>query len=159
MSQIGGEAGKDLPAKKKSPFSGCLMIFGVFVVLMIVLVIVSNNTANKEREVASANASEAAEIFKRIDAATESKVKDACVAQVTTVAQNAAREIAGVKPKVYKVTSTSFSGPVEKVSLLHEKFAYEVNFTYNTLAADGTKMTDTRTCRVNDRFDFVELRR
>lgn len=157
MSEIGGAADAGQP-KKKSPFSGCLTIFGIFVVLMIVLVIVSSNNANKEREQAAADASEAAELSKQVDSSTQSKVKAACIAQVTTVAQNAAREIAGVKPKVYKVTSTSFSGDVEKVSLLHEKIAYEVNFTYNTLAADGTAMTDTRTCRVSDDFDFVELR-
>lgn len=158
MTQNGGEASQTAP-KKKGPFSGCLMLFGIVVVLFIILIVVSSNNANKQKEAAAASASEAAEISKRIDSSTEKKVKDACVEQVTSVAQNAAREIAGVKPKVYKVTSTSFRGPVEKVHLLHEDYAYEVNFTYNTVAADGTKMTDTRTCRVNDTFDFVELRR
>lgn len=158
MSQIGGAAGKDLPAKKKSPFSGCLMIFGVFVVLMIVLSIVSSNNAAKEREVASANASEAAEIAKRVDAATQTKVKDACVQHVNTVAKNAAREIAGVKPKYYTVTATSFQGTVEKVDLPYKKTAYEVGFTYTATHKDGTVNSTSRTCRVNPAFDFVELR-
>lgn len=158
MSQIGGAVGKVLPAKKKGPFSGCLMIFGIFVALMIVLSIVSSNTAAKEREVASANASEAAEISKRVDAATESKVKAACVQQVKTVAANASREIAGVKPKYYTITDTSFQGTVEKIDLPYKKTAFEVGFTYEATHKDGTINSTSRTCRVNPGFDFVELR-
>jgi hypothetical protein len=158
MTSNGGAAGKDLPAKKKSPFAGCLTIFAIFVALMIVLSIVSSNNEGKKREAAAVEASQAAERFKQVDSATESKVKAACVQQVNAVAKNAAREIAGVKPKYYTITATSFQGTVERVDLPYKKTAYEVGFTYEATHKDGTVNSTSRTCRVNPAFDFVELR-
>lgn len=152
-----GEASQTAP-KKKGPFSGCLMLFGIVVVLFIILVIVSGNNANKEREAAAADASALAEISKRVDGVTESKVRAACVQQVKTVAANAARKIAGVAPKYYEITDTSFQGAVEQVDLPYKKIAYEVPFTYEATHKDGTVNSTSRTCRVNPDFDFVELR-
>lgn len=155
-----GEASQTAP-KKKGPLSGCLVWLGIGVVLIIGLVVSSNMNANREKEaaaVASSEAAVAAEEFKRVDSATATKVKDACVQQVKTVAANAAREIAGVKPKFYSITATSFQGDVEQVSLLRNKSAYEVEFTYTATHRDGTVNTTTRTCRVTPDFDFVELR-
>lgn len=157
MSEIGGAADAEQP-KKKSPFSGCLTIFGIFVVLFIILIVVSSNNANRERAAATAAASEAAEISKRVDSATESKVKAACVQQVKAVAANAARKIAGVAPKYYEITDTSFQGAVEHVDLPYKKVAFEVSFTYEATHKDGTVSSTSRTCRVNPAFDFVELR-
>jgi hypothetical protein len=157
VTNTGGEAAGEQP-KKKSPFSGCLTIFGIFVVLLIVLSVVSSNNANKEREAAAADSSALAEISKRVDSATESKVKAACVQQVKTVAANAAREIAGVAPKYYEITGTSFQGAVEKVDLPYKKTAYEVPFTYEATHKDGAVNSTSRTCRVNPALDFVELR-
>lgn len=157
MTTNGGEAAGVQP-KKKSGCGGCAGIALTLVLLYIVLIIVSCN--NAKDDAAEKAASQPTFTGPPVITGTlATKVKNACIAQVTSVAQNAAREIAGVKPKVYSVKSTSFSGPVEEISLLHEDIAYEVNFTYVTLAADGTEMSDTRTCRVNDSFDFVELRR
>lgn len=158
MTETGGAAGNDLSAKKKGPSSGCLTIFGIVVVLLIVLSVVSSNNANREREAAAADASALAEISKQVSDTTATKVKDACVTQAKTVAANAGREIAGVQPKFYTIGSTSFSGDVEKINMLHEKIAYEVTFTYQAVHKDGTTNSTTRTCRVNDNFDFVELR-
>ncbi|SDT42556.1 hypothetical protein SAMN04489743_2859 [Pseudarthrobacter equi] len=117
--------------------------------------------ANREKEAASVASSEAAvaaEEFKRVDTSTATKVKEACVKQVKTVAANAARKIAGVAPKYYEITATSFRGDVEQVALLRNKSAYEVDFTYTATHKDGTVNTTNQTCRVSTDFGFVEMR-
>ncbi|WP_045729794.1 hypothetical protein [Pseudarthrobacter chlorophenolicus] len=157
MSQIGGEAAGAQP-KKKSPFSGCGILALVVIGLFIVLLVVSCNNTKEE----AAEFTESVSTFAPnpvITGAMATKVKDACVQQVETVAKNAAREIAGVKPKFYTIKSTSFGGDIEEVALLHEEIAYEVPFTYVTKHDDGSEQTTTRTCRVSDDFAFVELRR
>ena len=93
-----------------------------------------------------------------VDAALSAKVKQACIDQVNTVAKNAARKIADVPPKFYKVTSTSFSGDVEEVELPRKKIVYEVEFTYVTTHDAGEVLTTTQICRVNEALDFVDLR-
>jgi hypothetical protein len=48
-----------------------------------------------------------------VDAATTSKVKTACEAQLKAVAVGSGKEIAGVKTKPYEVDSVTFTGEVK----------------------------------------------
>jgi hypothetical protein len=94
----------------------------------------------------------------KVDSTLAAEVKQACIDQVNTVAKNAARKIANVPPKFYKVTATSFRGDVEQVELPREKIVYEIEFTYTTTHDTGEVLTTTQICRVNKALDFVELR-
>ncbi|WP_426938584.1 hypothetical protein ACQCSV_13575 [Pseudarthrobacter sp. S3] len=147
MSQIGGAAGKDLPAKKKSPFAGCLTIFAVFVVLMIVLVIVSNVNANKAADAKAAASASATPLVTPVDNATVSKVKKACEDQLRAVASSSKKHFSGVPDKPYDIVSVTFTGDVEQVNLPYKEIAWEVPTTWVSKVADGSTLTNRETCQ------------
>jgi hypothetical protein len=140
-----GEASQPAP-KKKGPFSGCLGIFMIFIVLAIVLVIVSNVIAN-DAATAKASASASPEAAVSVDSATVNKVKNACEAQLKAVAANSGRKIANVEPKPYEVVSVTFTGDVEEVALPYKEVAWEVPLSVTNKFPNGSTSTDTETCR------------
>ncbi|WP_427004164.1 hypothetical protein [Pseudarthrobacter sp. H2] len=145
MTDIGGAAEKDQPKKRKS---GCGLFALAVVLLFVVLIVVSCvNNANTPKANPYQFTPSATATAPSVDAATMSKVKSACEAQLKAVAANSGRAIANVAPKPYSIVSVTFTGEVKQVDLPYKEIAWEVPVTWVSKVADGSNLTTSQTCQ------------
>lgn len=146
MSEPGGEVAGEQP-KTKSGCSGCaLWAVGVVLILMIgIIVSCSINMAKPEANPYQYTPS--AEPVVSVDAATVTKVKSACEAQLRAVAASSKKHFTGVPDRPYDIVSIDFVGEVEQVDLLRKEIAWEVPVRSVSKVADGSLLTRTETCQ------------
>ncbi|MBT2556088.1 hypothetical protein [Arthrobacter sp. ISL-5] len=85
-----------------------------------------------------------------VDAATASKVKNACEAQLRAVAASSKKHFTGVPDHPYDIVSIDFLGDVKQVDLLRKQIAWEVPVRSVSKVADGSLVTQTETCQFRD---------
>ncbi|TSE15232.1 hypothetical protein B1A87_004140 [Arthrobacter sp. KBS0703] len=145
MSELGGEAAEQ--PKTKSGCGGCaLWALGVVLILM-VGIIVSCSINMSKPEANPYQFTPTAEPVVPVDAATVSKVKSACEAQLRAVAASSKRHFSGVPDKPYDIVSVDFVGEVKQVDLFYKEIAWEVPVRSVSKVADGSLVTRTETCR------------
>lgn len=146
MGELGGEAAGEQP-KAKSGCGGCaLWALGVVLILMIGI-IVSCSISMSKPKVNPYQYTPSAEPVVSVDAATASKVKSACEAQLRAVAASSKRQFTGVPDRPYDIVSVDFIGEVKQVDLPYKEIAWEVPVRSVSKVADGSLVTRTETCR------------
>lgn len=142
----GGEGAGEQP-KKKSGCGGCAGIALAIVLLFMVLIIVSCVNNSKEPKANPYAYTPTAEPIVSVDAATVSKVKAACEAQLKAVAASSKKHFTGVPDKPFDLLSVTFTGDVKEVSLPYKEIAWEVPTRWVTKVADGSNLTTSQTCQ------------
>lgn len=116
---------------------------------LLLVTVVATGCASSEPKANPYQYTPTAEPVVTVDAATGTRVKQACEEQIKAVAKNSARETA-VPPKVYTVESVEFTGEVTGVMLPYDERAWEVPLIAVNKFKDGTMTNETETCRFRD---------
>lgn len=147
MTENGGVTPDPQP-KRKTGCGGCAGIALAIILLLVGLLVVScvNNSKEPKGEPLRYTPTPTPEPAS-VDAATVTKVKDACDVQLRAVAASSKKHFTGVPDKPYDITSIEFTGDVEQVDLPYKELAWEVPVTWVSKVADGSTLTNRQVCQ------------